>query len=355
MVVVVVVVVGLAVAVGGVNVSCWDCALHTPSNQPANQPTKQTQTNKFNNQFHNQVINAGVLSKDWKEAEFQKTLAVNFTGAVDCALKLAPHMAPGGLVLAVSSGGYKGGAPKCGLVIRLAPARPPPKFTSVYSHVRSQTNSYRGDHPYIHAHLTTGLGALCKLTPDYAEPIAKAATLEVGRGFSCSRLPLLAEATLASLVAVGCGVSGSTTQPGAHCRRRLRLNLHRTAHAQNAAPRRSSPPLQPSTSQTARCRSTTASAPTTQSRRCAAGPFQHSFPPNATAADVPITTVTQHPPPTTTQNTKAALNRAIQLLSRDGSALRPASSLGAAPAIAAVCPGWCRTDMGENSVLLLAV
>ncbi len=71
-------------------------------NRPALKPHNQInhQTNKTP-----QVINAGVFHTEWTEEALRRSLAVNFTGAVDCALKLAPHMAPGGLVIAVSSGG----------------------------------------------------------------------------------------------------------------------------------------------------------------------------------------------------------------------------------------------------------
>ncbi|KAI8463641.1 MAG: hypothetical protein J3K34DRAFT_443196 [Monoraphidium minutum] len=138
------------------------------------------------------VVNAGVYKTQWLEPEFTESFAVNYDGATATALALAPRLAPGALVAFVSS----------------------------------------------------GLGKLSYLTPDYAGAITAAETLE----------------------------------------------------ELSAAARRYDP----------------------------ASPMpQH----NASSPDYSVS--------------KAALNRAVQLLARPGSPLRAARA-----AVAAVCPGWCRTDMG---------
>ncbi|GBF92184.1 hypothetical protein Rsub_05266 [Raphidocelis subcapitata] len=139
------------------------------------------------------VVNAGIIHKTWTPEGFAQSAAVNFGGAVDTALAVAPHLAEGAVVIFVSS----------------------------------------------------TLGQLSKLSPDYAEPISSAKNLG--------------------------------------------------------------------------------------ELRAAAARFDPSSPMPAHNTYSPDYSVS-----------KAALNRAVQLMAADG-ALRPAG------AAAAVCPGWCRTDMGTSA------
>lgn len=137
------------------------------------------------------IVNAGVLHKAWSPQGFAESTAVNFRGAIDTALALGPHLAEGALVIFVSS----------------------------------------------------TLGQLSNLTPDYAGPITAAKSLEELRAAAARFDP--------------------------------------------ASPM----------------------------------PSHNTFSPDYSVS-------------------KAALNRGVQLLAADG-ALRPPAA-----AVAAVCPGWCRTDMG---------
>jgi NAD(P)-dependent dehydrogenase (short-subunit alcohol dehydrogenase family) len=45
-----------------------------------------------------------VFKKEWTPEGLAECVAVNFAGAVDTALALGPHLAPGALVVFVSSG-----------------------------------------------------------------------------------------------------------------------------------------------------------------------------------------------------------------------------------------------------------
>jgi len=58
---------------------------------------------RFSRQIDLLVVNAGVFHKEWTEEGLSKSVAVNTVGAVDCAVKLGPLLAPSALIIAVSS------------------------------------------------------------------------------------------------------------------------------------------------------------------------------------------------------------------------------------------------------------